>query len=306
MRIPSTPALCATGLWLAAFLSAAPALAHPGSGIAVDQAGNVYFVDTGAGVWKIDSQRQVARLKGPAYHFMAMDGLGRLVQAKLPRASGEEVELVGSKPALILASGYPIAVSQKGDFFYPAPYKNDRVQIWRFSPPAKSQVFATLPEIKEVDAQGESRAVPWIHGLAAAPDGSVYYTEQRAVRRISPDGAVTAIAENVTVPDCERPPLGKNERIGPALRGLDVRADGTVFVAASACSAVLKITSQGEVSVVLRATDAWSPTGVAVSGDDLYVLEYLHINTERREKWLPRVRMLAANGTVTILCNIER
>jgi DNA segregation ATPase FtsK/SpoIIIE-like protein len=73
-------------------VSAAPALAHPGSGIAVDQAGNVYFVDTGAGVWKIDSQRQVARLKGPAYHFMAMDGRDRLVQAKLPRAGGEEVD----------------------------------------------------------------------------------------------------------------------------------------------------------------------------------------------------------------------
>jgi len=134
----------------------------------------------------------------------------------------------------------------------------------------------------------------------------VYYSEHRAVRRISPDGAVTAIAENVTVPDCERPPLAKDERIGPALRGLDVRADGTVFVAASACSAVLKITPQGKVSVVLRATDAWSPTGVAVSGDDLYVLEYLHINAQRRQEWLPRVRMLAANGTATILCNIER
>jgi len=79
-----------------------------------------------------------------------------------------------------------------------------------------------------------------------------------------------------------------------------------VFVAASACSAVLKITPQGDVSVVLRATDAWSPTGVAMSGDDLYVLEYLHINAERREEWLPRVRMLAADGTATILCNIER
>jgi hypothetical protein len=68
----------------------------------------------------------------------------------------------------------------------------------------------------------------------------------------------------------------------------------------------LKITPQGQVSVVLRATDAWSPTGVAVSGDNLYVLEYLHINTERRVEWLPRVRKLAANGTATILCSIER
>jgi sugar lactone lactonase YvrE len=296
--------------WIAglsfALSACSTAWAHPGSGIAVDAKKNVYFVDTGAGVWKIDPQGQVTSLKGPAYHFMAMDRSDRLAAVKLPTAGGEEVEWVGGNPGLVLASGYPIAIGPRGDLFYPAPNKDARVQIWRFSPPAKPQVVATLPAATEVDSAGESRAVPWIHGLAVAPDGSVYYTEQRAVRRISPDGAVTTLADNVTVPDCERPPLGKDERIGPSLRGLDVRADGTVFVAASACSAIVKITPQGETSVVLRATESWSPTGVAVSGEDLYVLEYLHIDAERREEWLPRVRKVSADGTATILCSIKR
>jgi DNA-binding beta-propeller fold protein YncE len=302
MQIRSLWALVAAGAWLAV----SPALAHPGSGIAVDRAGNVYFVDTGAGVWHIDPQGHLARGKGPAYHFMAMDASGRLAAATLPRAGGEEVEQVGNNPGLVLASGYPVAIGPKGDFYYPAPDKDDRVQIWRFDPPAKPRVLATLPAITETASDGQTRSVPWIHGLAAAPDGWVYYAEQRAVRRISPQGAVSTLADHVTVPDCERPPLGKDERIGPSLRGLDVRADGTVFVAASACSAVLTITPEGEVSVVLRATDSWSPTGVAVSGDDLYVLEYLHIDAERREEWLPRVRKLAADGTVTTLCSIQR
>ena len=29
-------------------------MAHPGSGIVVDRRGEIYFVDTGSGVWKID------------------------------------------------------------------------------------------------------------------------------------------------------------------------------------------------------------------------------------------------------------
>ena len=94
--------------------------------------------------------------------------------------------------------------------------------------------------------------------------------------------------------------------LGPALRGLDVAPDGAIYVAASACSALLKITPKGAVSVVLRAEDAWSPTGVAVSGDDLYVLEYLHIKAERREDWIPRIRKLSRGGTASVIATVRR
>ncbi len=69
---------------------------------------------------------------------------------------------------------------------------------------------------------------------------------------------------------------------------------------------MLKISPAGDISVVLRATDAWSPTGVVLSGHDLYVLEYLHIAATRREEWLPRVRKLSADGKVSLVCSIER
>jgi formylglycine-generating enzyme required for sulfatase activity len=85
-----------------------------------------------------------------------------------------------------------------------------------------------------------------------------------------------------------------------------VAADGTVYVAASACSAVLKITPEGTVSVVLRATDGWSPQGVAVAGDTLYVLEYNYVATDRREDWLPRVRKLAPDGTASVIAQVEK
>ena len=95
-------------------------------------------------------------------------------------------------------------------------------------------------------------------------------------------------------------------RLGPALRGLDVASDGTVYVAASACSAVLKIAPDRSASVVLRASDAWTPTGVAISGDDLYVLEYRYIESERREDWLPRVGKVTRDGKVSTIAAVER
>jgi hypothetical protein len=85
-----------------------------------------------------------------------------------------------------------------------------------------------------------------------------------------------------------------------------VAPDGTVYVAASACCALLKISSGGAVSVVLRGSDAWSPMGVAVAGDELFVLEYRYIQADRREDWIPRVRKVSRDGRVTVLASVER
>jgi hypothetical protein len=53
-----------------------PGFAHPGSGIVVDRLGQVYFVDTGQGVWRIGGTGEVSRHEGPAFHFMAGDPKG--------------------------------------------------------------------------------------------------------------------------------------------------------------------------------------------------------------------------------------
>src|SRR5712692_9325817 len=88
--------------------------AHPGSGIVVDRQGNIYFVDTGSGVWKIDRSGRLSRVEGPAYHWMAIDINGRLEKVSLPYFSRGDatVTQVGSKPALLLASHFPIVVGR--------------------------------------------------------------------------------------------------------------------------------------------------------------------------------------------------
>ncbi|MEW5899971.1 MAG: hypothetical protein AB1715_00745 [Acidobacteriota bacterium] len=199
-----------------------------------------------------------------------------------------------------------MSVGSDGALYYPQVASDGRVRVMRLAPSGESKVFAILPVATEIGRDGRTVEAQWIHGLAAGPDGSLYYTEKHAVRHIARDGTVSLVAGNITVPDCVHPSGANDERLGPALRGLVVSSDGTIYVAASACSALLKITQQGAVSVVLRASDHWSPMGVALSDGDLYVLEYRYIEVERAEDWLPRVRRISRDGEVSVVASVDK
>src|SRR2546427_634866 len=58
--------------------------AHPGSGIVVDRRGEVYFLDTGSGVWKIDLHGKLTHLPGPGFHWMTIDSDDCFSTAHLP------------------------------------------------------------------------------------------------------------------------------------------------------------------------------------------------------------------------------
>ena len=92
----------------------------------------------------------------------------------------------------------------------------------------------------------------------------------------------------------------------PYLRGLAVSADGSVVVAAAGCGAVVRIAVRGEINPLLRTASPWSPTAVAVSRSGVYVLEYLHTAEESRRAWVPRVRRIAPDGTVTTIAAVVR
>jgi len=294
------------GLLLVMTLITVPAFGHPPSAIVVDRQGQVYFVDVGVGVWKVDLQGHMVRHPGPHHHFMTIDDQGSFVQQRLPRRIRGDVSVIGTHPTLIFSGEFPVEVGSDAALYYPQVASDGHVQVIRLAPSGKSEVFAILPVATEIGTDGKAVQAQWIHGLAAGPDGSLYYTEKHAVRRIAKDGTVSLVAGNVTVPDCVHPSGANDKRLGPALRDLEVGTDGTIYVAASACSAVLKITQQGAVSVVLHGSDDWSPMGVALSNGDLYVLEYRYIDTRKSEDWLPRVRKISSNGEVSVIASVDK
>lgn len=289
-------------LLLALLLAASNLLAHPGSGIVVDRQGNVYFVDTGSGVWKIDREGKLIRLAGPAFHWMAIDIDGRLAKVTLPYFSSGDatVARVGNNPTLLLSSDFPITVGPDGSLYYPSVQSKDHVQILRLSPSGTTRVIKTLPAVR-----AERGEVGWRNGIAASADGSIYYSEDRAIRKISPNGDLTTMADTLTLPECNSVP-GVEAELGVYCRGLDVDAEGNVYVAATGCGAVLKITKNKNVTTLLRASSPWSPTSVAVFGNDLYVLEYLHTSGHNRREWVPRVRKVSSDGTVVTIATIQR
>jgi hypothetical protein len=295
-----------TAIALAAFLGIVnTAAAHPSSGIVVTTGGTVCFIDTGHGVWRIAKDGRLESLGGPAFHFLALDRRARFSADDFRQLAAEDIVLVGDQPSLLAASSYPIAVGEEGDVYYPTVASPGRVRIMRMTPGKKAAAFADLPVIKERDGEGREFNAEWIRGLAPGPGGTLYYTEKDAVKRITSAGEVTTVASGVTVDQCDRPAGIQDNSQAPYLYGLAVDKDGVAYVAASGCSAVLKLDQQGKQSTVLRASDNWSPHGVAVQGDQIYVLEYRVIQTDRREDWLPRVRKVSADGTVTTIGEVK-
>ena len=268
---------------LVALLAAGHAFAHPGAAIAVASDGRVYFVDTGGGVFSIRNGR-VARHEGPAYHWFAFDEGGRFRGTRWPHIPGGTLTAAGP---LILSSDLPVTIGSDGVFYY-----YDGQRMVGVQPNGTTSVRGTLP--------GAPR---WINGLAPGPGGTLYYTEDAAVRKIDPRGRVTTVAERVSVARCT--PIPGNSR--PYLRGLAVAADGTVYVAASGCGALLKIDPRGRVAPLLRTSSPWAATDVTLKNGEVYVLEYTHTASEEdRTLWHPRVRKIARDGTVTILGGSNR
>jgi hypothetical protein len=274
------------------------ALAHPGSGIVVDEQGNVYF-NGGRGLGKIDPQGKLTYVGNRAGgHWLCLDADGSFSRSQ-PKYF-ERVTPDGAKPALIFADGgSPIAVLRDGLLYYASGDETmtpGARQVTRQSPSGEISIFP-LDGIKTTAAQGQG-----ITGLAPGPNGELYIAEPSAVLKLKMDGTFTMLASPIELKDCDMEYPDHALRIFlPSLRGLAVDADGTVFAAAVGCHAVVKISPEGKVTTALKAERPWSPTGVAVHRGDVYILEYTNANGSRTEGWRPRVRKLARDGKVTVL-----
>lgn len=277
-------------------------VAHPGSGIVVDSQGYVYFVDTGQGVWKLDPQGKLTLLHTAAYHWMALDEKGHFVKSgalgNFDRGSFERVTPAGAVPGLIISSDYPIVIGSDGGLYY-VPYNpGGPRELIRRLPNGQRSVFAVLP------ADAGPKPIKWVNGIATGPDGALYVTDNDAVRRIGRNGAVSTFRDAVQLTACADP-LPSTPKL-PYLRGLAVARDGTVYAAANGCRAVVAIPAKGPIRIVLKAERPWSPTGVALSGKDIYVLEYLHTPRADSKEWIPRIRRIAPDGTITTLATVPR
>ncbi len=291
--------LPAVAVTIVSFLPAS-VIAHPGAGIAVDRQGQVYFQDTGSGLWRIDTQGKATRLSEKLFHWLALDENNVFAGGRLPSSAGTgldwEILKVGENPAVLIASDWPIALGQDGSLYYQSG-RPGNLRIMRSSPSGATSVLATLP------ATASGQPLPYVSGLAPGPSGSLYYTEANAIRRITAQGRVGLV---VRVPAAVNAPSIPATNTHPYLRGLAVDGHGVTYVADAGDARVLKITPRGKIITLVQTQSPWSPTDVALFGSNVYVLEYLHTVRDVRRDWLPRVRKITADGKSTIIMTVDQ
>ena len=274
---------------------AGSALAHPGSGIAVDREGQVYFTETnGKGTWKVSPNGELTLISAVRDHWLDIDLEGRFSRSNLK--GFERITPDGAKPTLLLNGDCPFTVNRDGNI-YSALWKPGRLEIHRQSPDGK---------VSTMQLEGTTHAsIGGVTGIASGPDGSLFVTDGSMLLKVTMPGRVSTVVAKVVVSDCldDLPaPHLRGVPAGPFLRGLAVDSEGAVYAAANRCRAVLKIAPDGKVTPILRATAPWSPTGVAVADGVVYVQEYDFPEAgPRQNEQRPRVRKIARDGKVTTL-----
>lgn len=294
-----TPLLTASARIILLTLLASSALAHPGSGVAVDKDGNVYFTDTGRAITKVDSAGALTAFTGSRYHWLAIDETGRFADSA--QTFGDWFERVtprGEKPCVIQCSDFPCAMGSDGNLYYVDTRPGSSNKLIRRTPEGRETVLA-----RDV-------AVEAIAGIAAGPDGSIYVTVNDgagAIKKITAAGAVTTVARGFAGKEpLKDPPHDTTARY---CRALAVADDGTIYIAATGSRRVLRIETTGKVTTVLESSAPWHPTGVALHNDEVFVLEWREPadpDTEDRSQWLPRIRRVAKDGAVAVLVTVQR
>jgi hypothetical protein len=288
-------ALLAPGLLLSAF---GTALAHPSSGIIVNERGDVFFVHSTCGVAKVDPTGKLTYIhQSTGGHWLCLDRQGTFSRTQPKHFL--RVTPDGVRPAIIFADGgAPIAVCRDGHLYYGSGLKHDpgAATVSRLSPDGTVAAFAS--PLRDVLAKARAG----VTGLAAAPDGSLYVASSTGIYRVTTNGSVTTIVERPEVKDCDAnpPPDGL-----PGFQGLDISTNGTIYAAATGCRALVKI-SPGPLETVLKSERPWSPSAVALYHGDIYVLEWTNPNEGPTAGWRPRVRKLAADGKLTTLVTIAQ
>ena len=280
--------------------------AHPASGIVVDAQGRVYFIYSGHGVMRIEPSGRLTNIhEDKGGHWLALDTGGAF--SKVAPKQFERITPDGVVPALIFASGgAPLVVGPDGDLYYGSNGSQENsfppgaMTVVRLSSRGRQDLFS--PALKQALAELKDG----ITGLASGLDGSIYVATWNGIVKLNGDGSIAKIVHPVVVRDCDSDPADHSpaNASSPLLRGLSVDSRGNVYVAATSCHRVLKITPDGRVTSILKAERPWSPTGVAVRGEDVYVLEYTNANGPATEGWHPRVRKLASDNAVTTLVTV--
>ncbi|MEO6066430.1 MAG: NHL repeat-containing protein [Gemmatimonadales bacterium] len=246
----------------------AAARAHPGSGIVVDRAGNVFFVQAGTHVvWKLSPagivtkfvEADIVRLP----HHLVLDREGTLYFASdfdgriwRVRPDGSLVEffntnrIVGDSNVIIGSWGDPFTIDSSGDV-YALRSPNDSA-IVHITPDGRVTSVATRARFGRL----HFRSMAW------GADGALYLTDADRVWRIVGDSATPIVPSGVRLLQAA---------------GLAVDHEGNIYVADFAAKRVVRLGRDGTANTppALAGLSLSGPWGVTIAPDgSVYVLDH--------------------------------
>jgi sugar lactone lactonase YvrE len=304
-------ALIATGA-----LNTGQVSAHPAWGIVVDRNNQIYFSDLET-IWKIDAAGKLsvfrAGVSGRHIHELTIDESGNLYGDELiyEPATGRYISALwkmtpeGNFSYTLAPSSNP----PKGLSIWRATDGSTYSSSWKSNAEPVTLIFRRTPDGKvtalvgnpEVANQFRQVVLYSVGGMAFGGDGSLYMADGANIWKVKTDGTVTSLARNLAPENDADGSTKKSAASTTRLLGITTDAEGTVFVADNVNRRVLSVTPDGKVTTLMRVERPWSPSGVAFSNGNLYVLEYGF--TPPRTSHGARVRKLSRDGKVTLLAN---
>lgn len=297
---------------------ATQATAHPATGIVVDRAGNVYFSDLET-IWKVSAEGKLtiflAGQRGRHVHELAIDGEDNIYGGDVsynPVTKGWPSAIwkmtTDGKITYLLETtenpprGMSIWRDRAGNSYWIDQNNHTKTQTLLLKRTPEG-VVTTLAGSAYGHADGKGTAAKFgsVGGMAFGPDSSLYLTDGASIRKVTMEGVVTTIGRGLDFRDRKDQPRFLSG-LSASLTGLTVAQDGTVYAADSGNRRLLKVTPEGKVDAILRTEPPFFPNGVAVTGNDLYVLEVGF--TLPNISSGPRVRKISAYGKQTILATV--
>ncbi|NOT59422.1 MAG: hypothetical protein HOP19_04265 [Acidobacteria bacterium] len=268
-------------LLLAVLLALQPAAqAHPAWGIVVAPEGTVYFADAERNrIWMftIDGYlRRIADKRHTHALFYGADGYlyGEMVEydAKAQRwlsgrwrAQSDDLFEVMLPATANVPSGWGVCRDAQGNT-YDLEQNDQMARLMKRAPDGKVSVLAGAAH-GHTDGTGAAARFRFLEAMTLGPDNMLYVRDNATIRRVTLTGEVLTLGGN---------PLGNEPHpMTDGLLGLAADGRGNVYVADMAARSVRRINPNQQVETIWQSSWMWTPTGVAVHNNEVYVLENL-------------------------------
>ena len=259
--------------------------AHPGIGIVKDSKGNIYFTDL-AQVWKISLDgTKTAVVSGVHTHELYIDENDNLYGEHLwyngesqntwgyyvwcLKNTGELVKEI--KPTEGFLSNYSFVRDSLGNMYWVERFTTSRIM--------KKNKNGEITKL----AEGKFGFIGW---LACTKNGSLYFTENNKLRRLSPNGKpdnyrIETLADNLGSKSTDFTLMGRNYDS----YGIWTDAADNVYVAMIDSKKVIRIGADGNLQTILASNSLWTVcSGIFDNNGNMWVLENSMSNEVRARK----------------------